>query len=209
MHSILNFIDGSVLSVGLCFAFFFGSLLFYCSCIQLAIYLSTSCRGCCLMPYAFLWISFAPKIQGWFVIFISSQSWFLIYTLYVFCDGALMSKKSCTQRSVMFFQSQRNLEQQLYHFKVVLLLRFTVYYHSHWLFLFLFVYHLLLDFLGYSRGNLQEMGYPLSCSLLLCTLDVILGVCVIFPYDFLCRVWILMVLVPGQFVVISIDGREK
>ena len=39
----------------------------------------------------------------------------VILDLYVFCDGALMSKKSCIQtekRNV--FQPQQNLEQQLY-----------------------------------------------------------------------------------------------
>ena len=36
------------------------------------------------------------------------------------------------------------------------------------LFLFLFVYHLVLDFLEHSRGSLQGMGYPLSNSFVLC-----------------------------------------
>ena len=45
-------------SVGLCFAFFLGSLLFYYSGIQSAIYLSTSCRGsvvlCLMLSCGFL-----------------------------------------------------------------------------------------------------------------------------------------------------------
>ena len=64
---------------------------------------------------------------------------------------------------------------------------------------------------------MQGMGYPLSHSLELCLLDVILGVCATFPYDFffffffffLCRMRNLIVLVFGHFVVICIDGREQ
>ena len=31
-------------------------------------------RFSCLMPNAVLWISFAPKIYGWFIIFVSFQN---------------------------------------------------------------------------------------------------------------------------------------
>ena len=55
----------------------------------------------------------------------------------------------------------------------------------------------------------SEWAILLATSLYCVTLDVILGVCLTFSYDFLCRMWNLIILVLDDFLVICVDGREK
>ena len=55
----------------------------------------------------------------------------------------------------------------------------------------------------------MERVILLTTRLYYVTFDVILDVCVTFQYDFLCRMWNVILLDLVHFVVICIDGREK
>ena len=117
LHSIIIFIDYFILSTSLWFAFFFiqGCFLLFLYSVS---HFLPSYRGSFMLflksgsPGISLWTSFAPKIQGWsccwFLIFISSQSWFLIYRFPM--TGALMSKTG----ELNVFRPKQNLEQWLY-----------------------------------------------------------------------------------------------
>ena len=103
IHSI-HLIDSFVLSVCLCFAFFSDSFIFYCSCLQLSPF---TCQLLIDIPLLGALCAVTSRaIRDQLVDFVSVLvlRWIphlylisLNHNLYVFCDGALMSKKSCTK----------------------------------------------------------------------------------------------------------------